>query len=85
MDPYEICFFAYPPDSRLGYDQGHLRLIYEAIPISYIVEALGGRATNGNASIHSVVPSDFHQKTPFAFGEKAMIVELEASIRRDQQ
>lgn len=76
--------FAYPPDSRPGYSQGHLRLIYEAIPISYIIEALGGKATNGVTSILSMVPSDFHQKTALAFGEKSMILELESSIQRDQ-
>jgi len=43
--------FAYPPDSRSGYGQGHVRLIYEAIPISFIIEALGGKATDGMAPI----------------------------------
>ena len=76
--------FAYPPDSRSGYSQGHLRLLYEAIPISYIIESLGGRATDGLTSILSIIPSEFHQKTPFAFGEESMILELESSIQEDQ-
>ena len=77
--------FAYPPDSRPGYGKGHLRLVYEAIPISYIIVALGGRAIDGTKDILSLVPSDFHQKTPFAFGEALMISELEASIQKGQQ
>ena len=75
--------FAYPPDCRSGYGQGHLRLVYEAIPIAHIISALGGLATNGANEITTVTPAHFHQKTPFAFGESSMIAELAASIQTD--
>ena len=77
--------FAYPPDSRDGYDQGHLRLLYEAIPISFIIDSLGGRASDGERAILSVLPEKFHQKTPFVFGEAPMVRELEESIRAGRQ
>jgi len=76
--------FAYPPDSRKGYDDGHLRLIYEAIPISHIIHSLGGRATNGSDPILTLEPVEFHQRTPFVFGEAPMVQELAESIQEGQ-
>ncbi len=73
--------FCYPSDSRQGYSQGHLRLVYEAIPIALIFAAVGGRSTNGNCDILKIVPSDVHQKTPFAFGDPNLISNLEKSIQ----
>ena len=39
--------FLYPKDKREGYQQGRLRLIYEAQPISWLIEQAGGGATTG--------------------------------------
>jgi fructose-1,6-bisphosphatase I len=72
--------FAYPPDNREGYSDGHLRLVYEAIPVSYLIETLGGKATNGTERILDITPDEFHQKTPFAFGETSMVLELKTTI-----
>ncbi len=38
--------FLYPGDMRQGYSAGRLRLIYEANPISLIIENAGGTATD---------------------------------------
>ena len=47
---------------------GKLRLLYEASPCAMIVEAAGGKATNGKQRIVDVVPTDLHQRTPLIIG-----------------
>lgn len=77
--------FAYPPDSRTGYEKGHLRLIYEAIPMAMIIEALGGKATDGTERILSMVPKHAHQKTPLAIGQHEFVDRLMQSITSNQE
>lgn len=65
--------FAYPGDSREGYSQGHLRLVYEAMPMSYLIESIGGASTDGKISILKKAVSELHQKTPVFIGERDLI------------
>jgi len=58
--------FMYPQDSRNP--NGKLRLMYECNPMSMIVEAAGGRATNGKKRILEIVPESLHQRTPIFIG-----------------
>lgn len=60
--------FLYPADSRKGYEQGRLRLIYEAAPIAFLIEQAGGKASDGHSPILDVVPHSLHQHTPLIFG-----------------
>ena len=60
--------FLYPSDARTGYDEGRLRLVYEAAPIAFIVTAAGGDATNGVNAILDIVPTQLHQRVPLVFG-----------------
>ena len=60
--------FLYPQDSRKGYAQGRLRLIYEASPMAFLIEAAGGRATTGTTAILDVAPTSLHQRIPLIFG-----------------
>lgn len=71
--------FAYPPDGRKGYAEGHLRLVYEAIPMAFLIKAMGGGATNGDQAILDIAVKGRHQKTPVFIGEKHMISALEAA------
>lgn len=68
--------FAYPPDQRVGFEKGHLRLIYEAIPIALIIEALGGKATDGTKRILDKTPTSAHEKIPLVIGEKRIVLKL---------
>src|SRR5687767_8502935 len=47
---------------------GKLRLLYECNPFGFIVEAAGGKATNGVKRILDVQPTELHQRTPFFVG-----------------
>lgn len=60
--------FLYPSDSRPGYEQGRLRLVYECAPIAFLIEQAGGRATTGPERILTVQARKLHERTPFVFG-----------------
>lgn len=62
--------FLYPRDSRPGYDNGRLRLLYEAFPIALLVEQAGGAATDGEKRILDHVVTELHQRVPLVFGSK---------------
>ena len=68
--------FSYPADSRKGYSNGHLRLVYEAIPMSYLIESIGGDSTNGYESILDLKVTKLHQKTPVFIGDKDLIKKI---------
>jgi len=60
--------FMYPEDARKGYENGRLRLVYEANPISFIIEQAGGTAIDGNNRILSLHPKKLHERVPLIFG-----------------
>ena len=71
--------FAYPGANRKGYEQGHLRLVYEAIPMSFLIHAMGGSSTNGDVSLLEAPVETLHQKTPVFIGEAGKIAAVEAA------
>ena len=66
--------YLYPSDS--AQPDGKIRLIYEANPLSFIIEQAGGRATTGKQRILEIVPDSIHQKTPFFVGSERNITEF---------
>jgi fructose-1,6-bisphosphatase I len=62
--------YLYPGDSRKGFHQGRIRLIYEANPIAWIIEQAGGRASTGRERVLDTVPVTLHQKTPLICGSR---------------
>lgn len=73
--------FAYPGANRKGYENGHLRLVYEAIPMSFLIHAMGGLSTDGDQSLLSTPVTDLHQKTPVFIGNADKIAAIEAAKR----
>lgn len=73
--------FAYPSANREGYENGHLRLVYEAIPMSFLIQAMGGASTNGDVSLLEVEVETLHQKTPVFIGESSKIAAVEKAKR----
>ncbi len=70
--------FLYPADSRRGYENGRLRLVYECAPIAMLIEQAGGAATDGTARILDAVPRSLHDRTPFVFGSRAKVARVAA-------
>ena len=70
--------FSYPLDSKCAPKGGKLRLMYEANPMSFLVEQAGGAASTGRQRMMDVQPSGLHQRVPVFLGSKA---EVEAAVR----
>lgn len=62
--------FMYPKDNRDPSKPGKLRLMYEANPMSWLMEQAGGRATNGHVRILSIQPEKLHQRVAVFLGAK---------------
>ncbi|KXF80721.1 class 1 fructose-bisphosphatase [Enterovibrio coralii] len=62
--------FLYPRDNRDNVTKGRLRLLYEANPMSFIIEQAGGSASTGRERILSVQPEHLHQRIPVVIGAK---------------
>ncbi|RTZ40920.1 class 1 fructose-bisphosphatase [Candidimonas sp. SYP-B2681] len=62
--------FMYPRDERPSGKAGKLRLMYEANPMSFIVEQAGGAAIDGNQRILDVEPTALHQRIGVVMGSK---------------
>ena len=62
--------FMYPWDRREPHKPGKLRLMYEANPMSWLVEQAGGMATNGRQRILDLQPSQLHERVSVILGSK---------------
>lgn len=62
--------FMYPRDARASGKKGKLRLMYEANPMSMLVEQAGGAAIDGDVRILDVQPDGLHQRIGVILGSK---------------
>ena len=62
--------FMYPWDKREPEKPGKLRLMYEANPMSWLIEQAGGAATNGKQRILDIQPSKLHERVSVVLGSK---------------
>ena len=62
--------FMYPWDKREPHKPGKLRLMYEANPMSWLIEQAGGAATNGRQRILEVQPTQLHERVSVVLGSK---------------
>jgi fructose-1,6-bisphosphatase I len=74
--------FMYPIDSKIKSKGGKLRLMYEANPMSFIVEQAGGAATTGLKRILEVEPSALHQRVPVMLGSANEVNRIAAYHQR---
>jgi fructose-1,6-bisphosphatase I len=68
--------FMYPTDAKSR--SGKLRLMYEANPMSFIVEQAGGASSTGTQRILEVQPTGIHQRIPVIMGCKSEIDRIAA-------
>jgi fructose-1,6-bisphosphatase I len=73
--------FMYPADSRSP--NGKLRLIYECNPMAFIVEAAGGKASDGKKRILDLVPVNLHQRTPIFIGSANDVKMVEEFLAKE--
>lgn len=66
--------FGYPGTRRIP--NGKLRLLYEAAPMSFLVEQAGGISTTGRQRIMDLLPENVHQRVPCFLGSQDDVSEL---------
>ncbi len=62
--------FMYPWDKREPDKPGKLRLMYEANPMSWLIEQAGGAATNGKQRIMDIQPTKLHERVSVILGSR---------------
>ena len=62
--------FMYPKDTKDPTKAGKLRLMYEANPMSFIVEQAGGVSSTGRQRILDIQPEGLHQRVPVILGSR---------------
>lgn len=62
--------FLYPFDLKDPNKAGRLRLMYEANPMSMLIEQAGGASTTGRVRIMDIQPTELHQRVPVVIGSK---------------
>ncbi len=70
--------FMYPADLREPDKAGKLRLMYEANPMSFIVEQAGGAATNGHQRMLDLQPTALHERVPVFLGSREEVARVTA-------
>jgi fructose-1,6-bisphosphatase I len=70
--------FLYPWDKREPEKAGKLRLLYEANPMSWLVEQAGGAATNTQQRILDIQPDKLHQRVSVVLGSKNEVERITA-------
>jgi fructose-1,6-bisphosphatase I len=74
--------FYYPADTQDAYiPHGKLRLLYEAIPLSFIAEQAGGCGSDGRQNILELQPESLHQRVPLFVGNRELVEKAEEFIR----
>jgi len=68
--------FMYPWDKRDPKKAGKLRLMYEANPMSFLVEQAGGASINGTQTIMDLRPTELHERVSVMLGSKEEIERL---------
>src|SRR3990170_3219780 len=74
--------FMYPADSRNP--NGKLRLMYECNPMAFIVEAAGGRATDGKKRLLEIQPESLHQRIPIFIGSEDNVKLVEEFMKKEE-
>ncbi len=69
--------FLYPRDSKDPSLAGRLRLLYEANPISFLIEQAGGRASHGRGRLMDVEAESLHQRIGLVFGSADEVDRIE--------
>lgn len=86
LDTHQILFKGggvYSSPATPSYPDGKLDVIFEAFPISYLIEQAGGRAISEKGRILNMTNVTIDQKTPIYFGSKNEIQIVEDSFLKN--
>ncbi len=69
--------FMYPRDTKDLSKPGRLRLMYEANPMSFVIEQAGGIGSTGRDRIMDLEPTEIHQRVPVIIGSRNEVERIE--------
>ena len=69
--------FMYPRDMKDPGKPGRLRLMYEANPMTMVIEQAGGLGSTGRERILDMTPEDIHQRVPVILGSRNEVERIE--------
>lgn len=72
--------FMHPANSKR--ERGKLRLLYECLPLAFVMEQAGGVAWDGRQNILDIVPSSIHERCPFLAGGRVEVEWLQERLAR---
>lgn len=72
--------FMYPATS--DNPKGKLRVMYECMPMAYLMEQAGGMASTGTKPILDIVPKSLHERSPIFLGSKDDVNDLIAVVKK---
>lgn len=75
--------FLYTRETRAHNQAGHLRLLYEVNPISFLVEQAQGVASTGRTRTLDVQPESLHERVGFVFGSSEEVGRIESYHREE--
>jgi fructose-1,6-bisphosphatase I len=73
--------FLYPATTDAP--RGKLRLLYEALPLAYLIERAGGAATDGRVRLLDKAATDIHDRTPLVIGSAGAVADATARMAAD--
>uniref|UniRef100_A0A915ADB8 fructose-bisphosphatase n=1 Tax=Parascaris univalens TaxID=6257 RepID=A0A915ADB8_PARUN len=65
--------------------EGKLRMLYEVLPIAFLIEQAGGMATNGKEMVMDLKPSSIHAKCPAVLGSREDVEEFMSFVKKHEQ
>jgi len=74
--------FMYP--STTDAVNGKLRILYECMPMAFIMEQAGGLASTGKIPILDIVPKGLHQRSPIFLGSKEDVNDVLECIKKHE-
>lgn len=69
--------FLYPRDMKDPSRPGRLRLMYEANPMSFVIEQAGGLGSTGRDRLMDLQPTTIHQRVPVIIGSRHEVERIE--------
>ena len=64
------------------YPGAKLRMLYECFPMALIIEAAGGKASNGKQRILDLVPKSIHDRSPIFLGTAQEVDAIEQWFKK---
>ncbi|GJL56845.1 MAG: fructose-1,6-bisphosphatase class 1 [Nitrospirales bacterium] len=82
-DVHRILFkggvYLYP--GEVNKPEGKLRLMYEAAPLSFVIEQAGGIGSTGVEPINAIQPKMLHQRVPLVIGSRQNVEQVQEYMR----